>query len=564
MPKPEQSAEPSIEEILASIRKIIADDGAPAKGTGRSFPQPAVEPYRAEQRSGHPAPRTPYDYHPSGEMAEPRGEDELLELTEDFLLEDAELSAPAPAYAPADPVPPAAPMQRGAPAQAPEIHTASAVASLGSLDAVIDPGLQSVLSNVAAEVDRLASGEMTPMPTPSGMFGNTPAAPEPVAEPRARTAAAPAVTAAPPSESMPQAEARAQIPTAAPPQPPSRPKPHSRPVWSARRLEGGPAPRGEQPAAPDIDTPDETLPPAFAGRDHWEEGVQMPVPESGPQIPFPYPPGLGPKAESVPAKPAAAPSAPATTPAPAATAKTSIESPLEIESEKSFVGDFLTRVFGNAPDRNEDAFREEPTFEAPGLKGKAEKLAKATVSDFASDKLKAPSLADALHADKPFMDQLTDSLESALAEVENFDEFDSEPERAKLQAPPAGRAAMPLGAGDELPEEPPLVDGDLLVMGTLPTEQPAPTHAPAATAPQLPRVAHPDPIFEDQRTEAGSPASNAASPLPAGIETSIKDMIKPLIVQWLNENLSRIVEQAVREELTDRRHQFPELRNGKR
>ena len=47
MPKPEQSAEPSIEEILASIRKIIADDGAPVKGSGgRGFPH-AADPYRA-------------------------------------------------------------------------------------------------------------------------------------------------------------------------------------------------------------------------------------------------------------------------------------------------------------------------------------------------------------------------------------------------------------------------------------------------------------------------------------------------------------------------------------
>ena len=38
---------------------------------------------------------------------------------------------------------------------------------------------------------------------------------------------------------------------------------------------------------------------------------------------------------------------------------------------------------------------------------------------------------------------------------------------------------------------------------------------------------------------------------PAGLEDSIKEMIKPLIVQWLNENLPRIVERAVREEIAD-------------
>ena len=39
-------------------------------------------------------------------------------------------------------------------------------------------------------------------------------------------------------------------------------------------------------------------------------------------------------------------------------------------------------------------------------------------------------------------------------------------------------------------------------------------------------------------------------------------MIKPLIMQWLNENLGRIVEQAVREELADRRPDLAAFRIG--
>ena len=48
--------------------------------------------------------------------------------------------------------------------------------------------------------------------------------------------------------------------------------------------------------------------------------------------------------------------------------------------------------------------------------------------------------------------------------------------------------------------------------------------------------------------------------LPDGIEESIKEMIKPLIMQWLNDNLARIVEQAVREELADRGGDLADLR----
>ena len=53
---------------------------------------------------------------------------------------------------------------------------------------------------------------------------------------------------------------------------------------------------------------------------------------------------------------------------------------------------------------------------------------------------------------------------------------------------------------------------------------------------------------------AAAPSSDTVSPgiaFPAGLEDSIKELIKPLIVQWLNDNLPRIVERAVREEIAD-------------
>lgn len=71
MSEPEKEEEPSMEEILASIRRIISeDDEEPAKETAE---EPAAEP--------EPAPE------PEPE-AEPVEEEEVLELTEDDLEED--------------------------------------------------------------------------------------------------------------------------------------------------------------------------------------------------------------------------------------------------------------------------------------------------------------------------------------------------------------------------------------------------------------------------------------------------------------------------------------------
>lgn len=74
MSEPEKEEEPSMEEILASIRRIISeDDEEPAKETAE---EPAAEPEPAPE----PEPETDN---------EPAEEEEVLELTEDDLEEDA-------------------------------------------------------------------------------------------------------------------------------------------------------------------------------------------------------------------------------------------------------------------------------------------------------------------------------------------------------------------------------------------------------------------------------------------------------------------------------------------
>ncbi|HKJ62265.1 MAG TPA: DUF2497 domain-containing protein, partial [Hyphomicrobiales bacterium] len=64
-----------------------------------------------------------------------------------------------------------------------------------------------------------------------------------------------------------------------------------------------------------------------------------------------------------------------------------------------------------------------------------------------------------------------------------------------------------------------------------------------------------EPAGDREEEQADTAAGHQPAPalnLPASVEGGIKEMIKPLIIQWLNDNLPRIVEEAVREELTGR------------
>ncbi len=315
----------------------------------------------------------------------------------------------------------------------------------------------------------------------------------------------------------------------------------------------------------------------------------MPVPESGPALPFPY-------AADETAGAAPAPSSP--------TISDGNED--DLDDEKSFVGDFLTRVFGSGTQQSDAAGADSDQRE--GAKGKAAKLARETVADFASEKLGAPSVASALHADKPFMDQIADSLELALAQTDHdrHDEDDFDDEVAAASAAdedlpdlpfPPDPEFLPFGVSSEAPQaatpsakpepEPAETSADHGLDQPKPasdrTDRAFPRHADAmfedpsaayaaldaelspprremkqaepAPAAQQPAV---PPQFQAPAAELPphDPAQVVASPgadfsFPAGLEDSIKEMIKPLIVQWLNDNLPRIVEKAVREELSD-------------
>lgn len=105
----EQNAhEPTMEEILASIRRIISEDDVPAEQAADS--KPAAEPVKAEDPVEDISFDAPDMDEPVADMEpepEPEPEEDVLELTEDFVaakpsfdaIGDIEAYSPAPAAA---------------------------------------------------------------------------------------------------------------------------------------------------------------------------------------------------------------------------------------------------------------------------------------------------------------------------------------------------------------------------------------------------------------------------------------------------------------------------------
>jgi hypothetical protein len=605
MRKPEQSSEPSIEEILASIRSIIAEDGkGPENSQGRlrgEQQKPDRFMPRGDQISipdrGGPLAST-------GGKAEPQGgatdsADEIFELTEDFMVAEpvpeerrttASSDIPVQSYA-VDPAATSAPALPDIPPTASD--TVNRVQNQDDFD---EENLDEVLSNLAAEVDRLAAGERARIAeghqgdTQKGDVADSPifdsgtdAAPPGLEN--TRTAEEKPAVGMPPSLDLPPSAHSASPATTVMPERAARPK--TKPVWSARGMsrggESAKTQEDEQRSEPAAKAPlvkQAQKSTTISGRDRWAEGVQMPVPETGPEMPLP----LG--ADESTSMPSAT----------NAKARLERESP-ETGPDRSVVGSFLTRVFGGVPPVAEDQDSDEE--DAP--RSKAEELAHHTISDFAEEKLNAPAVGNVLKADKAFMNEVAESLENALAEAEEKGAVRQGATASEEQGlddqsdlPPAmERSAQETESADEHDHGVPFTgpeSGDVSIVDALPREQPsAPAeiaeqaasmqaastdedmHA-AETAPPLVETDLPvqeeaeygearilpasapgeTNITEDQEAAPAERPLLSPDGLPSSLEGGIKEMIKPLIIQWLNDNLPRIVEQAVREELAGR------------
>lgn len=595
MRKPEHSAEPSIEEILASIRNIISDDGPSSKSSAQAQTDRPVqrstqdfenalfegEPARSDPRSG----KSVANQGQGGNASD--GGDEILELTEDFMLAEPSEGQPAD--------PPSGDSYAGQPPS--DFYADQAAGDSNPVFSPEEEELDEVLSNLAAKVERLAVPEATgPVNTEShsdadqlaegandeshaeapeaedSNFG-APEMPEPevqpVGQPQMTGMAEPQPTPAPPSPA-PSSHVRSA----------SKPVSKSKPVWSARRLEQPAASKAKSEAKQEAEVKAQPSPPSppaapaqqssksspVSRRDLWAEGVQMPVPETGPEMPLPV-------AENEAEEPLQQETG-------------GSEEPSAADAERRAVGSFLTRVFGSTPAAEVES--EPETADEKKLRAKAEKLARDTISDFAEEKLNAPAVGNALKADKQFMDEVATSLESALAfSSEEADEGSSaeagladqasidDLPQAGMQAgtaPESGldvkmKEALAADAKDseqtaaepirkeEAASSPGMEEAVAAGVTQDDGAEPAPAEtAEAAVADQeMPEL--PPESAETQQAQSESSEPEHAAPalsLPSGLEGSIKELIKPLIIQWLNDNLPRIVEEAVREELTSR------------
>jgi hypothetical protein len=558
MRKPEQAAEPSIEEILASIRRIIADDSPQPAAVAEDMSEMRLQAYAGERRirAVEPAPRAP-------EQRERGSEDEVLELTEDFMLAE-EASA----------------MELREPAEPAEVMTADDFDSRFSSQ-TYDPyddqssGQGAEPEAAAAEPEAEPAEEPAPSPT-KGLasvmaevqrftgFGRS-AEPKPVA-------AAPEPEQAQTTEGSNDLEADS---TSAPnwgqpgfemPGADSARRPASR--WSARSKSNDAAKPGE-PQAPTrpaarADTPaarDASVrKPAFGGRDSWSEGVQMPVPQEGPAMPFgveenvdlpPLPP-LGPSA-ATPQKPSM---------------------PAGEATDSGDVGKAL----------------------AAGLQLRAEQLAAQAVADFASDRLSTvtgkPVVTDILKSDRPLMEEITSTLADALSKTDDGpQEFeDAAPPMEDLVdedfAPGATAAPVPGQSQDMTGMQPLNLDGGFvagplaggLAKGaSIPTDQdtpelpredgddlapmpeafagPVPTYSsPASVEASMPQMSTPPARMTTQPgpVVSGGTGVERLQPSMSGVkslEETVREMLKPLLVQWLNENMPRIINDALRQEM---------------
>ncbi len=558
MRKPEQAAEPSIEEILASIRRIIADDAPQSAAVADDMGETRLQAYAGERRirAVEPAPRAP-------EQRERGGEDEVLELTEDFML--AEEASAVELREPAEPdeVMTAAEFDSRFSSQAYDPYDDQASAQTAEPEATADsvaepaeepaPSPTKGLASVMAEVQRFTGFGRSAEPKPAAGTSES-AQPQTAEEPTDPTAAA--------SWGQPGFD---MLGTDAAPRPPA-------PRWSARSKVNEAA-KPNEPQAPArpaarLDTPPardaSQRKPAFGGRDSWSEGVQMPVPQEGPAMPFgveetadlpPLPP-LGPSA-ATPQKP----SMPA--------------------SEAAEGGD-VGKAF------------------AAGLQLRAEQLAAQAVADFASDRLSTvsgkPVVTDILKSDRPLMDEITSTLADALSKTDDdAQEFeDAAPpmedlvdeglaaEPAAPSAPVQGKAGLqdmmgmqPLNldggfvAGQPvagLPKTPSILadqdtpelprdEGDDL--GPMPDAFPGivPTYSsPASLEPSMPQMSMPPArmTMQPAPSVSGGTSVERLQPSMAGVkslEETVREMLKPLLVQWLNENMPRIINDVLRQEM---------------
>ncbi len=297
----------------------------------------------------------------------------------------------------------------------------------------------------------------------------------------------------------------------------------ARPIWSGRELPPSPAP--SQPAAPRLR--DEGTPAKPQAR-NWPGDIQMPVPDQGPVSLFSTQGGKEPQGE---------------------------------EDENA-----ADRVFGIRAGASQNSGEE-----TAAVAVLAQRLARSAIGVLEASELESANYVDFEHLDAESKAEITEKFADVI-------ECESVEAGAPVQSNPPGsvtgqvrkaeQSAYPAGKH-------PATETPVLTIGTpaIPeaTRLPNPETKPEAAAEpehhagQLapperpghvavrPAPAHPPAVQPLAQVQFVGPAPAPLS-AQAGrtLEDAVREMLRPLLVQWLNENMPRILENAIREEIAVR------------
>ncbi|MGB9028278.1 MAG: DUF2497 domain-containing protein, partial [Rhodomicrobium sp.] len=339
--------------------------------------------------------------------------------------------------------------------------------------------------------------------------------PEPAAQSASRRAAA----ASPGLQPSSLGQTRLGNASAAQPEAPKlASQPPARPIWSGRELRSSAAPPPREAARPR-----EAIASAKPQARNWAGDIQMPVPDQGPVSLFSTQTGKEPQTG---------------------------------EGENS--GD---RAFGVAEDPGQNS-----GAESAAVAVLAQRLARSAIGVLEASELESANQVDFEHLDAESRAEVTEKFADIM-----------ERESAALAAPmqsnsPGSVPAQVRKAGQP---EPPVSHTPVLARETraipearLPKQEKKAEAAEPERYAQPQRLAPPEsPMQVEARpAPANQPAFQplaqaqfvgpAQVPLSAQtgrtLEDAVREMLRPLLVQWLNENMPRILENAIREEIAVR------------
>jgi len=310
--------------------------------------------------------------------------------------------------------------------------------------------------------------------------------------------------------------------------------PAYRPVWSRREL---PSPVASQAPAP---KPRQDPAAARAHARNWAADIQMPVPDRGPVSLI----------STEPAKPAdvnAAAEGNGSGTENAGHEPRVSSGNLKGKEEAAAVAalaERLARSAMGAMEENELETAQQVDFEHLDADSRAE------VSEKFADVMEReraahgthplPSLLDEVFRQDFIREEIDESQPGEEAVFVAFEET-SEPETfSRIEQPAvqdlkAAAAAKP----DYLPEP---VQSQIAVQATAPVASQLPA-GPQAAAPA-------QPLAQAQYVGPAQPAIPAQA--SRTLEDAVREMLRPLLVQWLNDNMPRILENAIREEIAMR------------